>query len=97
MDSLDMSVEQICWERIALERAEVVLFWFAKETVAPIALFELGCWSNTAKRLVVGVEPGYPREFDIYQQMALVRPELPVYRDLSLVIDAVVEQSPRFS
>lgn len=33
---------QIRWEYEFLKRARVVLFWFPKESLCPIALFELG-------------------------------------------------------
>jgi len=36
------AAEQIAWEYDALRDADIVLFWFCKETVQPIVLFELG-------------------------------------------------------
>jgi hypothetical protein len=36
------SVEQINWEYDMLETADMISFWFCKETLSPITLFELG-------------------------------------------------------
>lgn len=36
--------EQITWEHYYLERCQNILFYFAPETVAPITLFEYGCY-----------------------------------------------------
>lgn len=69
---------QIKWEFDHLRRADGILFWFCKETIQPIALFELGAWSMTNKPLFVGADPDYPRLFDIQQQLPLARPELSV-------------------
>lgn len=82
-------VHQIRWEYEHLRRADTILFWFSFETVAPIALFELGCWSASTKPLVVGAHPGYARRFDVVEQLALVRPGLRVHESLeSACLDA---------
>ena len=92
MDDPTAAPEQIAWEFEALRDADIVLFWFCKETVQPIALFELGATmerhyyednedeSDTppekrwrGDKLVIGVEPGYPREPDVRLQTALRR------------------------
>ena len=70
------AVEQIEWEFRALRKADCISFWFCKETVAPIALFELGAWSATPKPLVVGADPEYERLLDITVQMRLARPDV---------------------
>jgi hypothetical protein len=65
--------QQITWEFRHLRKADVIAFWFCKESIQPIALFELGAWSQSRKNLVlVGVEQGYPREQDIHIQMKLL-------------------------
>ena len=71
--------EQIEWEFRALRTADTVLFWFPKETLCPITLFELGvftCRKDT--RLVVGTHPDYARRFDVIKQLELARPEVAV-------------------
>src|SRR5574343_509048 len=36
---------QIDWEHRHLRIADAILFWFPKETLCPIVLYELGAWS----------------------------------------------------
>ncbi len=84
---------QIRWEWCALEVAHVGAFWFPAcdpaVTTQPIALFELGRWSGRHGPLVVGVDPHYPRSFDVITQMDLERNE-PVFIDFEHWIKAVV-------
>jgi hypothetical protein len=63
---------QIRWEFEHLRKADVISFWFCKESIQPIALFELGVWSVSEKPIVIGVERGYPRELDVRVQMGLL-------------------------
>lgn len=74
---------QIRWEFEHLSRADAILFWFSFETLQPIVLFELGCWASSAKPLAMGAHPGYPRRFDVVQQLGLIRPGLAVHTDLA--------------
>jgi hypothetical protein len=53
--------EQITWEHIHLRQATAISFWFPKETLCPIVLYELGAWSMTNKQIFVGVHPDYQR------------------------------------
>jgi hypothetical protein len=76
-------IRQIRWEHEHLRRADAILFWFSHETIQPIVLFELGCWSASTKPLAVGAHPAYPRRFDVVQQLALARPGLTVHTDLT--------------
>lgn len=62
---------QIQWEFEHLRKADLISFWFCKETIQPIALFELGAWSPSEK-ITIGIEPGYSRETDIRVQVALL-------------------------
>lgn len=80
---------QIGWEHRQLRRVERILFWFPKETLCPIALYELGAWSMTKKRLAIGVEPGYAREEDIRIQTSLVRPDVYVVSSLVALAEAI--------
>jgi hypothetical protein len=65
--------QQIRWEFDHLRKADLIAFWFCKETLQPITLFELGAWSRgTNPAVLVGVEPGYPREMDVHIQMSLL-------------------------
>lgn len=90
-DVLDPSVsrQQIEWEYTMLHQADVILFWFPKETLCPITLFELGHWLAKDTPLVVGVHPEYARRFDVEEQVRLAEPAIPVYRSLLSVISHV--------
>ena len=73
-----------------LREADIILFWFPKETLCPITLFELGCFLNTPKTLVIGVEPGYARERDVRIQVGLERPKETVYSHLDTMADELL-------
>lgn len=69
---------QIYWEYLMLREVDMISFWFPKETVCPIVLYELGTWSASSKRIFVGVHPDYKRKIDVEIQTKLVRPEVEV-------------------
>lgn len=71
-------VQQIEWEHAALARADMVVFWFPRETLCPITLYELGVQNSGTKRLVVGVHAKYGRKLDVQAQTRLARPEVHV-------------------
>lgn len=83
--------EQIMWEYRHLRKATEILFWFCKETLCPITLYELGAWSMTDKKLFVGVEPGYVRDFDVRFQTKLVRQDVVVVDSLKLLSEQIRE------
>jgi len=76
------AIEQIKWEYQHLQDADIISFWFAKTSISPITLFELGSWIKTTKLLAVGIEPGYPRELDVIIQTGLEQPDLRIFRNL---------------
>lgn len=73
---------QIDWEHRHLRKASAVSFWFPKETLCPIVLYELGAWSMTDKPIFVGVHPEYPRRRDVEIQTALTRPNVRIVTNL---------------
>ena len=77
-DNQAESEKQVQWEFNQLWNSNSILFWFCKETLCPITLFELGVWSTTHKKIFVGVEPGYQRLFDVKVQMKFARPDVAV-------------------
>lgn len=85
--------EQIEWEFKALEVSETVLFWFPKETLCPITLFELGVWSHSSKKIYVGAEPEYSRRIDVVKQMQLARPEITVYASLEETVAKMASEN----
>jgi hypothetical protein len=71
-----LAESQIKWEFDHLRMASEIVFWFPKDTLCPITLYELGAWSMTDKKLFIGTEPGYARAYDVLTQTKLVRPEI---------------------
>lgn len=78
IDDKTMTQRQIEWEHRYLKRADLISFWFEKDQIQPIALFELGRWSSSNKVIFVGCHPEYPRREDVIIQMGLERHELVV-------------------
>lgn len=82
--------DQITWEHKALRAADAVLFWFCKQTIQPIVLYELGCWTaQIQKPIFVGVHPEYERKPDVVIQTGLLRPELPILDTLPSLCETV--------
>ncbi|MBU1199703.1 MAG: nucleoside 2-deoxyribosyltransferase domain-containing protein [Nanoarchaeota archaeon] len=74
--------EQIIWEFNHLEKADGISFWFPKETLCPITLFEYGKWFARDKPVFIGVHPDYKRIEDIEIQTELEKPEVNIVHDL---------------
>jgi len=85
----DESLNQIRWERRHLNRCELISFWFAKETIQPIALFELGRFVDTPQSLVIGIHPEYPRRMDVEIQVTLARPDFRFAYSLSFLVAGI--------
>lgn len=72
--------EQIEWEYDQLNSSDAIIYWFCKDTLNPIVLYELGfqLGKRMARRaltmpaLLIGVEEGYERAQDVEIQTALV-------------------------
>jgi hypothetical protein len=84
--------EQIKWEFDHLRKADVISFWFSKDSMGPIVLFELGAHSMTSKPIIVGVEDGYPRQQDVEIQMKLLRPDMKIHRSLGDLFQEIIER-----
>ena len=70
---------QITWEHDRFRDSDMILFWFPKDTMCPIVLYELGAWSMIKDiPIFVGVHPEYPRRQDVEVQTKLVRPDVEV-------------------
>ena len=81
--------EQIKWEFDYLAKADVISFWFCKEIMCPIVLYELGRWANTKKKIFVGVDPLYPRRQDVEIQLQLARPDIEIVYDINSLVDKI--------
>ncbi len=83
--------EQITWEHQQLRKASAISFWFPKETLCPITLYELGAWSMTEKKLFVGGHPAYQRIEDVRIQTELARPDVQVVSWLHELAEQIIE------
>lgn len=89
---LDSSSFQIEWEHEHLAVADAVLFWFPKETLCPITLYELGViTTRDAPRVFVGCHPEYARRFDVIKQLSLSRPDITVHSSMESLAHDVNE------
>jgi hypothetical protein len=79
----DTALEQITWEHYMLRAASGIMFWFPKETLCPIVLYELGAWSMRDRPIFVGVHPDYQRRQDVEIQTKLARPDVEVVYSLT--------------
>jgi len=79
IDNPEESEKQIVWEFEHLKISNFLVFWFAKETLNPITLYELGKWGNSSStKLIIGVDPEYKKKNDVIIQTKLSRPEITV-------------------
>jgi len=53
IDDPNAASEQIRWEFEHLRKSDAILFWFPKESISPIALYELGAWTMTKNRFLL--------------------------------------------
>lgn len=90
----DISIQQIIWEHQYLKAATCIQFWFPKETLCPITLFEFGYWlaqsQLSGKKIFVGCDPGYERLLDVQVQAHLVDPNLKIHSNLGDLYQEIV-------
>jgi hypothetical protein len=91
-DNSDIEEEQIKWEFDHLKKATAVSFWFTKETLCPITLYELGKQSALDKQIFIGVHPNYTRKSDIEIQTKLIRPEVKIVYSLKELAEQIKER-----
>lgn len=94
----DIAQEQIEWEEKHIMKADVVAFFFCKETLCPVTLYELGvCNAVEGKKVVIGMDPEYQRRIDVEIQTKLKQPNTPIiygleefgeilYKSLNLIL-----------
>jgi hypothetical protein len=84
------SEAQICWEYKHLIEADVIIFWFAKGSLNPIVLYELGRYGlSSNKPIIIGVDPEYERKQDVIIQTKLSRPELMISTSMDKFITKI--------
>lgn len=99
IDDPAAAFSQVSWEQHHLRAAHLTLFWFpasdAARTTQPIAMFELGQAIGESRRIVVGADPGFPREPDIHMLCQLNRPGMPVWSTLGDALTATINTLAR--
>lgn len=72
----NITVEQITWEEEKLRQADIIAFYFCRETSCPITLYELGVANATRyKPVIIGMDPDYSRREDVEIQTRLKKPD----------------------
>lgn len=61
----DQFKKQVDWELNYLEKADLVIFYFAKNTKSPITLLELGLISGLNKKAIIYCDPDFWRRGNI--------------------------------
>ncbi len=90
------SLEQITWEFNALGKADIFSMWFSNaESDQPICMYELGrhiaLRENEMGTVVIGVEPGYRREQDVYIQIGLIDKRFKIISNLNDYAQTIIE------
>jgi hypothetical protein len=85
-----MADRQIEWEYRHLRRADLIVFYFSHETLAPITLLEFGAHTHSSgKPIFVAVHPDYGRCRDVEVQCRLIRPDIQIVDNLEALADQV--------
>ena len=87
----DISKEQIEWENNYLKNSTGVVFWFPKETLCPITLFELGAALHSQNVIAIGIHPEYQRKLDVETQTKLVNKNIPIVYTVEDLVDETIE------
>jgi len=77
--------EQVSWELSALEKADIVIVYFDKNTKSPITLMELGLYANSNKNVLVCCPKGFWRKGNV--DIVCERYNVPQYDTLELMIN----------
>ena len=91
IDDPSEALKQITWEHKYLNTADMISFWFCKETAAPITLYELGAWTKTDKPIIIGMDPKYERRQDVEIQTELERPNLKIVYSLDDLVKGIYD------
>jgi hypothetical protein len=81
----DVARTQIIWEATYLAYANGVSFWFPKEVLCPITLYE-----SYIKHVFIGVHPDYQRRTDVEIQTELALPEVEIVHSLEALAGQVI-------
>lgn len=79
--------DQVIWEQIAIQNADVVAFYFADGTISPISLLELGQCIGAKKKCIVRCTPEFHRYGNIEVMCHLN--SVPLVHDLSQFLELI--------
>ncbi len=84
IDKPNEALRQIRWEFKKLHLADIITFWFSKETMCPIVLWECAAalerWkADSGQTLIIGCDPEYTRLQDVQIQTGLISKKIKVY------------------
>lgn len=92
MDDPDAAEEQITWEFNKLREANIICFWFCKETLCPICLWELASALERNRpedlqpgvetrpfKIIIGMDADYKRRQDVEIQTKLMDPDVQIH------------------
>lgn len=79
IENPNAAFEQIKWEHDRFRESDFIAFWFCKDSICPIVLYELGAWTVQKQiPIVIGMDPDYERRKDVEVQTKLERPEVEI-------------------
>lgn len=86
---------QLEWEKHWLELADIVSFWFPKESDCPITLYELADMTRKfmyedKPEILLGCDPEYRRKFDITKQSEMRGYPTNVWSSLSALSRCII-------
>jgi hypothetical protein len=84
--------QQVNWEMDYLEKVDYRVFYFAKNTISPITLMELGKFGNTYNTFVYW-DPAYHRAGNL--EIFCHRGNIVVCSDMDDMIDKIIKQQSR--
>lgn len=87
VSDLNMTKHQVDWEFRHINYANCMLFWFPRDTLCPITLFELGKIVGANRNLVVGAHPDYKRRIDLIEQLSHTHPHHTLHTTLESTVD----------
>jgi hypothetical protein len=82
---------QINWELKHLTESNIVFFFFAKGTISPISLLELGLMIRTNKKIIVVCEDDYFRATNVSETLSFFSNQF-VFSTLEDGIDALIKE-----
>lgn len=78
--------KQVEWELNALEKADIIIMYFAPKSQSPVSLLELGLYAKSGKLMVVCPE-GYWRKGNV--DIVCEKYDVKMYENIEMVVEAI--------